>query len=64
MYRPVLSWECLDSIRRLHGGLPLQVIAGSVAGSADYGEGAGCNDRLVSMLERNFVTAPTLLGPA
>jgi hypothetical protein len=37
-------------------------VPGSAAGPADYGEGAGCNDRFVSMLERNFVTAPTVLG--
>ena len=39
-------------------------VPGSAAGPADYGEGAGCDDRFVSMLERNFVTAPTILGRA
>jgi glycosyltransferase involved in cell wall biosynthesis len=31
-------------------------------GPADYGEEAGCHDRFASMLERHFVTAPTILG--
>jgi glycosyltransferase involved in cell wall biosynthesis len=37
-------------------------VPGATAGPADYGEEPGCNDRFVSMLERNFVTAPTILG--
>jgi glycosyltransferase involved in cell wall biosynthesis len=37
-------------------------VSGATAGPADYGEEPGCDDRFVSMLERNFVTAPTILG--
>jgi glycosyltransferase involved in cell wall biosynthesis len=37
-------------------------VPGAAAGPADYGEEPGCDDRFVSMLERNFVTAPTILG--
>lgn len=32
------------------------------AGPEDYFEAPGCSDRFVSMLQRNFVTAPTILG--
>src|SRR6516164_1754392 len=34
----------------------------ATAGPPDYGEEPGCRDRFASMLERNFVTAPTILG--
>src|SRR6266404_5366987 len=37
-------------------------VPGAAAGPADYGEEPGCDDRFVSMLKRNFVTAPTILG--
>jgi glycosyltransferase involved in cell wall biosynthesis len=37
-------------------------VPGVTAGPADYGEGPGCHDRFASMLERYFVTAPTILG--
>ena len=37
-------------------------VPGATAGPADYGEEPGCHDRFVSMLERHFVTAPTILG--
>src|ERR1700730_3559920 len=35
---------------------------GATAGPANYGEEPGCHDRFASMLERHFVTAPTILG--
>jgi hypothetical protein len=34
----------------------------AIASPADYGEESGCRDRFASMLERHFVTAPTILG--
>lgn len=37
-------------------------VSGATAGPAEYGEESGCRDRFASMLERNFVTAPTILG--
>jgi glycosyltransferase involved in cell wall biosynthesis len=37
-------------------------VPGAAAGPADYGEDPGCDDRFASMLESNFVTAPTILG--
>jgi hypothetical protein len=37
-------------------------VPGATAGPVDYGEEPGCDDRFVSMLKRNFVTAPTILG--
>jgi glycosyltransferase involved in cell wall biosynthesis len=37
-------------------------IPGAATGPADYGEEPGSRDRFVSMLERHFVTAPTILG--
>jgi glycosyltransferase involved in cell wall biosynthesis len=33
-----------------------------IPGPADYGEGPGSRDRFATMLERHFVTAPTILG--
>jgi glycosyltransferase involved in cell wall biosynthesis len=35
---------------------------GGIVGPADYGEEPGCHDRFASMLERHFVTAPTILA--
>jgi glycosyltransferase involved in cell wall biosynthesis len=37
-------------------------VPGRTAGPADYGEEPGCHDRFPSMLERHFVTAPTILA--
>ena len=37
-------------------------VPGMTASPADYGEEPGCRDRFASMLERHFVTAPTILG--
>jgi glycosyltransferase involved in cell wall biosynthesis len=37
-------------------------IPGATTGPTDYGEIPGVSDRFVSMLERHFVTAPTILG--
>jgi hypothetical protein len=37
-------------------------VPGVTAGPADYGEEPGSRDRFASMLERHFVTAPTILG--
>jgi glycosyltransferase involved in cell wall biosynthesis len=37
-------------------------IPGATTGPADYGEEPGSRDRFASMLERHFVTAPTILG--
>jgi glycosyltransferase involved in cell wall biosynthesis len=37
-------------------------VPGATAGPADYGEEPGSRDRFASMLERHFVTAPTILG--
>ena len=37
-------------------------VPGATAGPVDYGEEPGCDDRFVSMLKCNFVTAPTILG--
>jgi glycosyltransferase involved in cell wall biosynthesis len=39
-----------------------EAVPGATAGPVDYGEEPGCDDRFVSMLKRNFVTAPTILG--
>jgi glycosyltransferase involved in cell wall biosynthesis len=35
---------------------------GAITGPADYGEGPGCHDRFASVLERHFVSAPTILA--
>jgi glycosyltransferase involved in cell wall biosynthesis len=37
-------------------------VPGVIAGPTDYGEEPGYGDRFASMLERHFVTAPTILG--
>src|SRR5262249_4958594 len=37
-------------------------VPGATVGPADYGEEAGSRDRFASMLERHFVTAPTILA--
>jgi glycosyltransferase involved in cell wall biosynthesis len=37
-------------------------VPGVIATPADYGEEPGSRDRFVSMLQRHFVTAPTILG--
>jgi glycosyltransferase involved in cell wall biosynthesis len=37
-------------------------VPGAITGPADYGENPGSRDRFASMLERHFVTAPTVLG--
>jgi glycosyltransferase involved in cell wall biosynthesis len=37
-------------------------VPGGTAGPTDYGEEPGCHDRFASMLERHFVTAPTILA--
>jgi glycosyltransferase involved in cell wall biosynthesis len=37
-------------------------VSGATAGPVDYGEEPGSGDRFASMLERHFVTAPTILG--
>jgi glycosyltransferase involved in cell wall biosynthesis len=37
-------------------------VPGAITGPADYGEEPGCHDRFASMLERHFVTAPTILA--
>jgi glycosyltransferase involved in cell wall biosynthesis len=39
-------------------------VPGVTTGPADYGQEPGSRDRFASMLERNFVTAPTILGRA
>jgi glycosyltransferase involved in cell wall biosynthesis len=37
-------------------------VPGLTTGPGDYGEEPGCRDRFVSVIERHFVTAPTILG--
>ena len=37
-------------------------VPSEITGPADYGEEPGCRDRFASMLERHFVTAPTILA--
>lgn len=54
---PEAAFVCARARMIGAGGEP-----GETVGPHDYGEAAGSSDRFLSLLERNFVTAPTILG--
>jgi glycosyltransferase involved in cell wall biosynthesis len=70
-YRPNFLVDSVDALQRHPDAafvcaavrmIDSEGVPGATTGPADYGEEAGCRDRFASMLERHFVTAPTILG--
>jgi glycosyltransferase involved in cell wall biosynthesis len=70
-YHPNFVVDSIDALRRHPDAafvcakvrvINSEGIPGAIAGPADYGEESGSRDRFASMLERHFVTAPTILG--
>src|SRR5262245_16582941 len=70
-YHPNFLIDSVDALRRHPDAafvcaavrmIDSEGVPGPTAGPVDYGEEAGSRDRFASMLERYFVTAPTILG--
>ena len=70
-YHPNFLVESVEALQKYPGAafvcaavriINSEGVPGGIAGPTDYGEEPGCHDRFASMLERHFVTAPTILA--
>src|SRR5262249_23497991 len=70
-YHPNFLFDSVDALQRPPDAafvcaavrmINSEGVPGVTVGPADYGEEPGSRDRFASMLERHFVTAPSILG--